>query len=61
MSELAAAYIAWATEENLERRELAWDNYVDLRDGLEPGTTSKRRQEQEPSGDARVIYLDLDG
>jgi hypothetical protein len=55
------AYLAWSGEGDLERRAIKWELYVDIRDGLERGTTTKRREEEEPRGDARVIFLDLDG
>lgn len=59
--ELMEAYLAWSGEGDLERRAIKWELYVDIRDGLERGTTTKRREQEEPRGDARVIFLDLDG
>lgn len=61
--ELMEAYTAWVDvpAHMIELRMIAWDHYVDVRDNLEPGTTARKRREEEPRGDARVIFLDLDG
>ena len=60
--ELQDAYLEWVeTPMHLtDQRILAWERYVDVRDGLPVGTTSLKRM-HEPTGDARVIHLDLDG
>jgi hypothetical protein len=62
-NELLEAYLAWVNipQEMTDLRLSAWDAYVDVRDGLPRGTTAQRRKLDEPTGDARVIWMDLDG
>jgi hypothetical protein len=62
-NELMEAYLAWVNvpHELTDLRISAWDAYVDVRDGLPRGTTAERRRVDEPKGDARVIWMDLDG
>jgi hypothetical protein len=62
-NELMEAYLAWVNvpHELTDLRLTAWDRYVDVRDGLPRGTTAERRRLDEPTGDARVIWMDLDG
>lgn len=61
--EIAEAYLAWVNvpHDMTDLRMIAWDHYVDRRDGLTAGTTRKRREADAPRGDARVIWMDLDG
>lgn len=60
-SEIEEAYLAWVNipHELTTLRLMAWDFYVDARDGLPAGTTSNRRQAQR-TGDDRVNWMDFD-
>jgi len=62
--DLIRAHNLWASlsPDEESARLIAWELYVDIRDGLEIGTTTVERVRRNTiEGDQRAVMMDLDG